>query len=256
MNYQMNDLLKLAIEAHGGLDRWKNVEQVSSRIICGGVLWDIKKQPGVVNDIYVTVGTKRQYTSHYPFVNQDWHTSFQPDRVAIENAKGEVVEELLDPRSSFKDHTVETPWSRLQLAYFAGYAMWTYFNAPFNFADPEYRVEELEPWTEDGEIFRRLQVIYPENKATHGPVQIFYIDQSGLIRRHDYDVVVMGGGGAAHYLFDYIEIEGIKIATKRKAYTRSADNTSLKPHPLLVSIDVSEIWLNKTDEQAIIGSDA
>ena len=243
MNYKMNDLLKLTIEAHGGLDRWKNFSQISSRIICGGVTWEIKKQQGILDDIHVTSNIKGQFTTHYPFINKNWHTSFEPNRVAIEDDKGQVIEELFDPRSSFKGHVVETPWTKLQIAYFAGYAMWTYFNAPFNFAGPEYKVEELEPWNEDGEQFRRLQVTYPENIATHGPVQIFYIDDSGLIRRHDYNVEVFGGSPAAHYLSDYVEVQGIKIATKRKVYIRLADNTSLKPDPLLVSIDLSEIML-------------
>lgn len=240
----MNNLLKLTIEAHGGLDRWKTFDQVSSRLICGGLTWDIKKQSGILNDIYVSVETKSQFTSHYPFVNQDWHTSFEPTRIAIEDAKGNVIEEFFDPRSTFKGHTVETPWTRSQLAYFAGYAMWTYFNAPFNFTHPGYELQELDPWEEDGQVFRRLQVTYPENIATHSQIQTFYIDQSGLIARHDYDVEVFGGSGAAHYLFDYIDVKGIKIATKRKVYIRSADNTPLKPEPLLVSIDLSEIKLS------------
>jgi hypothetical protein len=29
-------------------------------------------------------------------------------------------------RNAFKGHAVDTPWTRLQLAYFVGYAMWTY----------------------------------------------------------------------------------------------------------------------------------
>jgi hypothetical protein len=240
----MNDLLNRTIEAHGGLDRWNNVNHISARIKVGGVTWEIKKQPGILNDIYVTVDTKRQYSSHYPFIDSDWHTNFQADRVAIEDGDGKVIEELLHPRMSFHDHSIETPWTRLQLAYFAGYAMWTYLNAPFNFADPEYKVDELDPWSEEGQTFRRLRVTYPESIATHGPVQTFYIDESGLIRRHDYDVEVFGGSGAVHYLSDYIEVEGIKIATKRRVYLRSKDNTAVVPVPLLVSVDLSEIKLN------------
>ena len=243
MQNNMNDLLKLTIEAHGGLDRWKNFDHITARIIVGGVTWEIKKQPGLLDDVYVTVDTKRQFTSHYPFVNPNWHTSFQSNRVAIQDDKGGVIEELLNPRPSFKGHTVETPWTRLQLVYFAGYAMWTYFNAPFNFADPIYKVQELKSWNENGEDFRRLQVTYPDAIATHGSVQVFYIDQTGLIRRHDYDVDIFGGSGAAHYLSDYIDVQGIKVATKRRVYVRLEDNTPMKPDPLLVSVDLSEIKL-------------
>ena len=36
---------------------------------------------------------------------------FEPHRVALENENGEVLNELLQPRSSFQGHTLETPWS-------------------------------------------------------------------------------------------------------------------------------------------------
>jgi hypothetical protein len=121
--------------------------------------------------------------------------------------------------------------------------MWTYLNAPFNFAEPGYKVIELEAWEENGEIFRRLEVTFPENTATHSTVQTFYIDQSGLIKRHDYSVDVLGGSTAAHYLSDYVDVQGIMIPTKRRVYVRNDDNTALLDGPLLVSVDLSEITL-------------
>lgn len=240
----MNNLLKTTIDAHGGLDTWNKFNKISARIIVDGVTWAMKQQAGVIDDVYVTSDTKKEFTSHYPFVNSDWHTAFEPGRVAIEDSNGNVIEELLNPRLSFTGHTVETPWTRLQLAYFAGYAMWTYFNAPFNFVNAGYEVIELTPWEENGESFRRLQVIFPKDVETHGAVQTFYIDKTGLIKRHDYDVDIFGGAGAAHYLSDYIEIQGIKIPTKRRVYIRQEDNTPLLPSPLLVSVDLSEIQLD------------
>ena len=38
------DLAKLAIEAHGGLERWKRFATVSVHGINGGVLWGVKGQ--------------------------------------------------------------------------------------------------------------------------------------------------------------------------------------------------------------------
>ena len=96
---------------------------------------------------------------------------------------------------------------------------------------------------DDGDQFRRLEVTYPGDIATHGSIQTFYIDESGLIRRHDYTAEVLGGIAAAHYLSDYIELQGIKIATKRRVYQLLENKTVLKPDPLLVSIDLSEIKL-------------
>lgn len=237
----INDLLEFTINAHGGIENFNKFETITARLICYGILWPMVGHPGAVDDIYVTSHINNQFTSHWPFINKDWHTAFTPGHVAILNSKDEVVEELSNPRDSFTGYTTETPWSQLQLAYFTGYAMWTYFNAPFNFLNEGYSVKELDTWKENGEEFRRLQVNFPKEVATHSPVQIYYIDKDGLIKRHDYNVDIAGGATAAHYLSDYIEVKGIKIATKRKVYIRQEDNTPLLPEPLLVSIDLQEI---------------
>ena len=238
----MNDLLALTIKAHGGAEHFNKFETFSARLMCDGILWAMTGHPGSVDDINVTTHLKKEATSHWPFINKDWNTAFTPGHVAILNTKDEVLEELSNPRQSF-GYTIETPWSRLQLAYFTGYAMWTYFNAPFNFAAPGYKVQELDPWEENGEVFRRLEVTFPKDVATHSPVQTFYIDKDGIIKRHDYNVDIAGGAAATHYLFDHVDVQGIMVATKRKVYVRLADNTPQFPEPLLVSIDLSEIVL-------------
>jgi hypothetical protein len=73
-------------------------------------------------------------------------TRFSPDRVAIEDAQGKVVEELTAPWASFAGHALETPWTEPQLAYFAGYAMWTYLNLPFLALHEGVEVQELPIW--------------------------------------------------------------------------------------------------------------
>ena len=121
----MNELAKLAIDAHGGLDRWKRFTMLSVHGINGGILWGAKGKAGVLDDVTITVDLHNEKVSHWPFGSPDRRSRFEPQRVALENTNGEVVEELLQPRSSFQRHTLETPWSDLQLAYFAGCAMWT-----------------------------------------------------------------------------------------------------------------------------------
>lgn len=57
-------------------------------------------------------------------------------RAWIEDRDGRVVEERADPRASFAGHVLATPWDRLHLLYFAGYANWNYFTAPFLLTEP------------------------------------------------------------------------------------------------------------------------
>jgi hypothetical protein len=109
------------------------------------------------------VGIRSEWASHAPFGASGARSRFEPHRVALESPTGEVLEELREPRASFAGHTLETPWSALQLAYFAGYAMWTYLNTPFLLAHPGVLSEELSPWEENGETWRRLQVSYSDD---------------------------------------------------------------------------------------------
>jgi hypothetical protein len=237
------DLAKLAIEAHGGLDRWKRFSTLSVHGINGGVLWGAKGKAGVLDDVTVTVDLRDEKVSHWPFGSRDRRSRFEPQRVALEDANGKVVEELLHPRFSFRGHTLETPWSDLQLAYFAGCAMWTYLNTPFLLVRPGVESEELEPWQEAGETWRRLKVRFPSDIATHSTEQTLYFDQQGLLKRHDYDVEISGGTGAAHYVSDLKKFSGIVFPTKRRIFPRQPDGHSL-PEPLVVSIDLDHFVLS------------
>jgi hypothetical protein len=236
----MSDLLETVLEAHGGLERWNQLDQVSARLIQGGVLWAVKGQAGVLDDVVVTASLHEERVSHRPFGAADRHSAFSPERVSIENGDGRVVEALDQPRASFAGHVTETPWSTLQLAYFVGTAMWTYLTQPFTFAMPGFETSELEPWDEAGQQWRRLRVTWPSHLATHSSEQTLYFDHDGLLARHDYDVEINGGNQAAHYVSDYDEVAGIKLPTKHRIFPRTPDGQSLA-EPLFVSIDLSEI---------------
>lgn len=89
------------------------------------------------------------------------------------------------------------PWDPLNRAYFNGYALWSYLTMPFLFTLPGVRVEELAPWEEGGQHWRRLRVHFPVSVATHCTVQDFYFGADFLLRRHDYQVDVSAGLPAA-----------------------------------------------------------
>jgi hypothetical protein len=236
----VSDLATLAMEAHGGLYRWRRLKTLSARLVQGGALWALKGQGGVLHDVHVTVDLREEWTSHRPFGQPNRHTSFQPNRVAIETSDGGVVEERFNPRESFNGHALETPWDNLQLAYFAGYAMWTYLNTPFLLALPSVKTEEIQPWQENGEAWRRLHVAFPPSLATHSTEQTFYFDQRGLLKRHDYNVDVSGGVPAAHYVSELVERSGIVVPTKHTVFGRQRDGRPV-PTPLVVSIDMSDV---------------
>src|SRR5260370_42678757 len=139
----MNDLAKLARDAHEGLERWHQVKTISARLLQGGVLWGLKGKDGILNDVHVTADLRKEWASHWPFTKPNLHTSFQPDRVPIETTDGEIVEARSNPREPFKGHVFDTHGYDLQLAYFAGYAIWSYLSTPFLFALPPVVTEEM-----------------------------------------------------------------------------------------------------------------
>jgi hypothetical protein len=214
----MSDLLETAIEAHGGLERWNQLDTVSARLAQAGALWGLKGQDGVLDDVVVTASLDEEKASHRPFGAADRHSSFTPERVAIETDDGTVVAALDHPRDSFAGHTQETPWNTLQLAYFAGYAMWTYLTQPFTFTLSGFETAELDPWEEAGERWRRLRVTWPSYLATHSSEQTLYFNDDGQMVRHDYDVEVSGGTNAAHYASDYREAAAIMLPTQAQDF--------------------------------------
>ena len=236
----MSDLRQTVIEAHGGLERWNELDAISARLVQGGALWALKGQEGVLDEVFVRASLHEERESHHPFGAPDLRSAFTLQRVAIETTSGEVAAALDEPRASFAGHALETPWTSLQLAYFVGTAMWTYLTQPFTFALPGFKTRELSPWQEAAEEWRRLHVVWPHYLATHTIEQTLYVGPDGLLRRHDYDIEIAGGTSGAHYLSDYGKVAGIMIPAKHRIYPRAPDGQALDD-PLMVSIDVSDV---------------
>src|ERR1700730_12660908 len=219
----MNTLVERTIEAHGGLKRWNELESVTAHLDEDGALWSLKGHPEMLGETNVTVGTRSEWASHHPFLAARARTRFEPHRIALESENGALIEELKQPRASFAGHGLETPWSKLQLAYFAGYAMWTYLNLPFLLARPDVASEEGDPWEENGETWRRLQIRFPASIATHSTNQILYVDSNGLLKRHDYDVDISGGTQAVHYTSEHREAGGSRFTNTNGIFPRHPD---------------------------------
>ncbi|WP_049102703.1 hypothetical protein, partial [Burkholderia cenocepacia] len=189
------------------------------------------------------VATDRQWASHAPFGAPAARSEFTGERIALLDSAGHVLAAREQPRGSFDGHTLETPWDELQLAFFAGCAMWTYLNAPFVLAWDGVHCEEDGVWNEQGEAWRRIRVHYPDTLEVFSKAQTIYVGPDGLVRRLDYDVEIAGNTPGAHYVSDYVTVSGIRFPTKRRIYPRAADGQAV-PEPLVVSIDLHDIALS------------
>jgi hypothetical protein len=235
----MANLHDLVLETHGAT-HFKRYRRIQADMSIVGSLWARKGWPEVLRNVSVDAAIPGQQLSYQPFTAEGLRSLYRPDLVAIEDADGKRLRERTNPRSSFDGHTPATTWDDLHLAYFSGYAMWNYLNTPFMFALPGFATEEIESWNENGETWRRLKVTFPDSVATHSPVQVFYVGGDGLIVRLDYFANVTGGVPTAHYMSEYRDFDGVRIATKRRAYRRNEDGTPMA-NGLGVSIDIAKV---------------
>ncbi|MEV4127258.1 hypothetical protein [Nocardia sp. NPDC049707] len=218
----MTDLLQAAVEAHGGVEKWREAEAIDVTLNFWGALLDLKGFPGHFQPtVSIDTHSPRTTIQHLDR-NSENRWIFTPDRVWIERPDGSIVADRTDPRSAFVGHVRETPWDQLHLTYFFGYAMWNYLTAPFLFTEPGFSTRELEPHEESGETWRRLEVTFPKRIPTHTPVQTFYFGDDFMLRRVDYTTDVLGGV-AAHYTYDVKIVDGFAFPFFRRVVRRTPD---------------------------------
>ena len=235
----MNDLLKLAVEAHGGLTRWNRLAAVEARLSISGALWHLKGKPEALKHVRIEAPLHRERLIIH-FETENRRATFSPDRIVIETESGDFLESRENPRTAFQGHTLETPWDDFHRLYFNSYALWNYLMAPFLYTWPGFETEELAPWKENGEVWRPLKITYPDSIAGHTREQVAYYGQDGLLRRHAYTVDVLGGASGLNYAYDYRNVNGIMVPTTRRVYPSDANKQKV-PEPLLVAIDIRDI---------------
>ena len=236
----MQDLLELAIDAHGGIQKWEQFKEVSAHMKLSGILWKLLgHENNELADCDYTTLLREQ---------KGWFDNFElPGQQAIWTRQeitisqnGKVIDKLCKPRRSFDNLTFGEPYSKAQLVYFFAYACNTYYTIPFVFTLPGFETREIDPWHEGGEVWRRLEVIFPEDFDYHTRTQIFYFDKHGFLKRNDYQVEIGKGSGAVHYVFDYKEFQGIMLPTRRQVYLRDENRHYIK-EPLLVLIEADKV---------------
>jgi hypothetical protein len=112
----MNELLTLALRAHGGLKRWNKVKSIKIEASITGAIWHLKGKPDYLKNIVMTadVKTERVVTE---FPGQDKSSIFEPNRIVIEKLDGTFIETRDDPEKSFEGQQRETPWDDIHVAF-------------------------------------------------------------------------------------------------------------------------------------------
>jgi hypothetical protein len=232
-------LLDQILQAHGGATRWENLTAVTGRVTFGGPFWEFKGH----GDFASTESFEADlHSERIRQVDQATGRTIvfdkNKDRVTVTAADGTVLDELTGARATFDGFTPETQWSIAQTAYFRSYATWHYLAEPYLFTWPGVEVEEVEPWTEHGQTWRVLRVTFPESLATHCRTQLYYFDDTYLLRRMDYEPDVNGRTPVAHYIRQARTFDGIVVPTQRHVLTRLDDRTpDLSWIPITLDLD-------------------
>ena len=238
----MNRLLSDAIDAHGGFERWKQFATIEVDLFSEGELLDRKGvQPSGM--LRYTAQMHEQALSFTAPAMGDKRFVFQPHRVAVETVGGQMIAERRDPRASFTGHDIDTPWDALQRGYFGCYAMWSYLTSPFSLAVEGAQVWDIDPLEDNGETWRGIRVVLPERFATHSRAQEFYFGDDRLLRRQDYTVDIASGFKVANYALDIVDVDGLKLPSKRRGYMCNK-KYDVPGGKALMSLDMSNFRVN------------
>jgi hypothetical protein len=173
----LDKLLKFALEAHGGLNAWNRMQSLHANVSIGGSLWDLKQLPGLFENTSVSLKLGYQYViTHLRDVGE--RIVFTPNQVSLESESGDTLDTRMDPRLAFTGQSAGAKWDKLHAGYFCSYALWGYLTTPFLYTYPGFDAREVEPWYENGERWRVLQVTFPEGYATHTRTQYSYFGEA------------------------------------------------------------------------------
>ena len=227
-------LLDDAIDASGGLTRWNSLSRFTLHLSVGGTLFSDAGHGREFKDVIAEGSTRTQSVRFTGITGGEACGSFQPDAITIESLDGQALRTWSNPALAFAGDATHSLADELHLVFFCGVAIWTYLTTPFLLARPDVAVEELPPWHEHGDVWRRLRAQFPANLLTHAPEQIFYFDEKALQRRSNHDLF---GTKVAHHSWAHQTFCGIEVPTLRRTQMLQPDGTVIAK-PVLLDVEI------------------
>jgi hypothetical protein len=127
-------LLDEALEAHGGMERWRGASTIRAHVRSGGLLIRTRVPGTRFADYELTVDVAEPRAVLDPFPREGQRGVFDNGEARIESQVGETIDSRADPRPAFFGRLGlrrNLRWDALDSAYFAGYAMWNYATSPY-----------------------------------------------------------------------------------------------------------------------------
>ncbi len=235
------DLLNEVIEAHGGHARWRDVDTIEASFSSGGLAFSLHLQPLALRGLRVSLRPHARHLVLHGYCHEGWSGVWTPAHVRILDERGTLIAERRDPRASFARFDMQFRWDKLDLLYFAGYALWNYLSFPFVLQEPGVTLIESAGDTASDQ----LRVRFDPDLPTHSADQTFHVDGARLLKRHDYTADVIGHWAkAANFCLASEQVECLRFYTRRRVYPRIGARTVL-PMPTLVWIEIDAIRLSR-----------
>jgi hypothetical protein len=208
---QMDEVLRKAIERHGGLANYQSIGAVKIKMNRLGGSIPVCKGLGRTfpHPDRATVDPHRKSAVFHGFGTQGEDVTYLNGTIISAAGRHENYRATFDGLRKLRF------WSANDAAYFFGYALSDYFSYPFSLTSREILDCQSLP---NGQA--RIAVRFPKDADTHSQYQSFWFDESGLLYRHDYRADVLGPifFGAHHsteYRFDlpipFAEIRTVKV---------------------------------------------
>ena len=235
------ELLGRAITAHGGRERWSEVETITVSLTPSGPVFLAKgRRRDVGRPLSAVISTRAQRAVIEDFGGVPGRQGvFTPERTWIEDADGRVLAEQRDFSRVRGALGSLRRWSDLDQLYFSGYALSTYFTLPFALQWPGVELSATPPVRQRGATLEGIAVRFPAGFVTHSGRQRVYFDAAGLLVRHDYQAEPIGPYAAgAHYSERYFEAGGLQFARRRRVYPRIG-RRALRLMPIL-ALDIHD----------------
>src|SRR5215831_12661715 len=124
-------LLQQALDAHGGLERWRAARQVRVRLRSGGRMFDVRLQGRTISGA-TRAGAEVRFSTDAPRVVFDGFPRpghrgyFEPGSVRLQSGAGGRSRHRADARQAFSTVRHKLSWDTLDALYFVGYALWNY----------------------------------------------------------------------------------------------------------------------------------
>lgn len=227
-------LLDDVIDASGGMARWNSFSRFTLHLSIGGTLFANAGHAREFKDVTAEGATRTQSLRFTGITGGERSGSFQPGAITIETLDGEVLQTWSHPSLAFAEVGSPVLADELHLVFFCGVAIWNYLTIPFLLAHPDVVIEELPPWEQSTETWRRLRAQFPAQLITLASEQIFYFDQSALLRRADH---ALFGMKVAHSSWAHDNFGGIVVPTLRRIQAIQPDGTVIAK-PVLMDVEI------------------